>query len=113
MCDLDGRVIGGTMSNLFVLEASGLATPRLDRCGIAGTVRRLVLEEAARFGLTAVERNLRLEDIRRARGLFLTNALIGVWPVRLLGERRYHVRQLPLDFLDWIRTAVHQPDSEV
>jgi 4-amino-4-deoxychorismate lyase len=35
MCDLDGRVKEGTMSNLFWVEDSQLFTPDLSRCGVA------------------------------------------------------------------------------
>jgi 4-amino-4-deoxychorismate lyase len=112
MCDVHGRVIGGTMTNLFVFHRARLATPSLAACGIQGTVRGLVLEHAGRFGLTVVERELGIQDIEGAEGLFLTNAVIGVWTVRLLGQRRYDVHRLPLEFLDWVRIAVHQPDPE-
>jgi 4-amino-4-deoxychorismate lyase len=113
MCDRRGRVVAGTMSNLFVLGKTGLATPRLDTCGVEGTVRGLVLRSAPRFGLRVVERDLRMADVLTADGVLLTNALIGVWAVRLLGGRRYDLRRLPREFLDWIRVAVHRPDPEV
>jgi 4-amino-4-deoxychorismate lyase len=115
MCDLRGRVIGGTMSNLFVLSDSAtvLATPLLDRCGIRGTVRDLILKNAHRFGISAVEKDLYLSDLAEAEGLFLTNALIGVWPVRQLGEQGYDVGRLPHGFLNWIRAAVQETDPEI
>lgn len=112
MCDAQGHVVCGTMSNLFLFDKDGLVTPRLDRCGIAGTVRDLILRTAARFGIAAGEGDLYLRDLFQADGLFLTNALIGAWPVRHLGERRYDVHRLPLEFLDWIRAAAYQPDPE-
>jgi 4-amino-4-deoxychorismate lyase len=112
LCDIRGRVIGGTMTNLFVVGRGRLATPSLGGCGIEGTVRGLILKHARRFGLSVVECELGIADIERAEGLFLTNAIIGAWAVRLLGGRRYDVRRLPLEFLDWVRAAVHQPDPE-
>ena len=112
MCDRHGRVICGTTSNLFLFDKDGLVTPRLDSCGIAGTVRGLILRTAALFGISAAEGELYVPDLFRADGLFLTNALIGAWPVRHLGERRYDVHRLPLELLDWIRVAAHQLDPE-
>ena len=109
MRDTRGRVICGTMSNLFLVSGTRLLTPNLTRCGIRGTVRELVLEAAARFGLTAVEKDLYPRDLYAAEGLFLTNALIGVWPVRQLGDRTYARSRRPQAFLDWLRVAVHQP----
>ena len=112
MCDGRNRVIAGTMSNLFVLRGRSLSTPRLDTCGIAGTVRGLVLEMAAAFGLEPAERDLGPADLAGADGLFLTNALIGAWPVRRFADRRLDVRRLPTAFLQAVRAAAHSPDTE-
>jgi 4-amino-4-deoxychorismate lyase len=112
MCDGRGRVIGGTMSNLFVFRNGGLETPRLDSCGIAGTVRGLVMGTSRQLGISAVERDMYASDLLSAEGLFLTNALIGVWPVRQLGERSYDVGLLPPALLDRVRASVHQADAE-
>jgi 4-amino-4-deoxychorismate lyase len=113
MCDGRGRVIAGTMSNLFVCRGDQLVTPRLDTCGIAGTVRGLVLGMAPRFGLEAIEGDLFGHDVNASDGMFLTNALIGVWPVKRLDDHRWDVRHLPWHFLEAVRTAAHTPESEV
>jgi 4-amino-4-deoxychorismate lyase len=46
MRDVEGNVICGTMSNVFLRRGSTLMTPALDRCGVAGVMRRWVLEQA-------------------------------------------------------------------
>src|SRR5579871_4019371 len=38
-----GRLISGTMSNVFIVSDSRIRTPRIDRCGVAGVMRRVVL----------------------------------------------------------------------
>lgn len=91
MLDTEGEVIEGTMSNVFLLAGGALRTPRLDRCGVAGVVRELILERAPELGLEAREERLELGDVRAADGLFLCNAVIGLWPVRRFGERAYPV----------------------
>ena len=88
MRDGDGRVIEGVMSNLFVVRDGGLLTPTLDRCGVAGVVRGAVMKMAASLGITCVEGEVREETLNRADELFLTNSVIGIWPVARLGERR-------------------------
>src|SRR5690606_29721918 len=55
LCDTAGRVIGGTMSNLFLVRNGVLLTPRLEQAGVAGITRQRVLETAARLGLPARE----------------------------------------------------------
>jgi 4-amino-4-deoxychorismate lyase len=82
-----GRLVSGTMSNVFVVEGSRLRTPRLDLCGVAGVMRRVVLREAGRAGIPVQEDVLGVDDLRQAEELFLTNARMGVWPVRELDGR--------------------------
>jgi 4-amino-4-deoxychorismate lyase len=82
-----GKLVSGTMSNVFIVDGSGLRTPRVDLCGVAGVMRRVVLREATRIGIPAVEDVLDAEDLRSADEVFLTNARIGIWPVRALDDR--------------------------
>jgi len=82
-----GRLISGTMSNVFIVSDSRIRTPRIDRCGVAGVMRRVVLREAARIGLLTEEAELGADDLADAQEIFLTNARIGIWPVRRLDAR--------------------------
>lgn len=82
-----GCLVSGTMSNVFIVSAGSLATPRLDRCGVAGVMRRVVLRAAAQAGLSIDEARITRRDLEEADEIFLTNARIGIWPVRALGER--------------------------
>jgi 4-amino-4-deoxychorismate lyase len=77
-----GALISGTMSNVFIVRNSTLETPRLDRCGVAGVMRRTVLQAAGVAGIAAQECTLRAPDLQSAEEVFLTNALIGIHPVR-------------------------------
>lgn len=87
MFSSSGRLISGVMSNVFLVEGTRLRTPLLDRCGVAGIMRQVVLREAARAGIAAEEAPLDAGDLARARELFLTNAVIGLRPVRVLDGR--------------------------
>jgi 4-amino-4-deoxychorismate lyase len=82
-----GRLISGVMSNVFLVEGGALRTPLLDRCGVAGIMRQVVLREAAHAGIAAVEARLTGADLERSRELFLTSAVIGLRPVRELDGR--------------------------
>ena len=82
-----GKLVSGTMSNVFIVDGTGLRTPRIDLCGVAGVMRRVVLREAARVGIPAREDVLSVEDLERAGEAFLTNARIGIWPIRTLDGR--------------------------
>jgi 4-amino-4-deoxychorismate lyase len=82
-----GRLVSGTMSNVFIVEGSRLRTPRLDLCGVSGVMRRVVLREAERAGISVQEDVLGVDDVHKASELFLTNARIGLWPLRELDGR--------------------------
>jgi 4-amino-4-deoxychorismate lyase len=86
-----GALISGTMSNVFLVRDGTLCTPRLDRCGVAGIMRRVVLAAAAQAGIAAEERTLGSRDLAAAGEVFLTNALMGVRPVRELEGRALSV----------------------
>ncbi|MEO8017248.1 MAG: aminodeoxychorismate lyase [Pseudomonadota bacterium] len=81
-----GYVVGGTMSNVFVVRNGRLTTPRVDRCGVAGVMRAVVLRECALLGIGADVEPLTLESLLAADEAFITNARIGVVPVRRVGE---------------------------
>ncbi len=81
MQDADGHIVCGTMSNLFVSTGSNLTTPLLDRCGVAGVMRRWVMEQSERLNLRIEERRVDMADLSKAGEVFMSNALVGVVPV--------------------------------
>ncbi len=86
--DTDDNIVGGTMSNLFMRRGSRLTTPKLDRCGISGVMRRWVLEQASGLELAVTEGRLRWEDLTRADEVFLTNAVVGIVPIAVIQHGR-------------------------
>lgn len=89
LLDQGGRVVGGTRSNVFAVKGHELITPRLNRCGVKGVMRRIVLESAADAGLRGLESDLQPAELLEADALFVTNAIFGIWPVRTLERRVY------------------------
>jgi 4-amino-4-deoxychorismate lyase len=92
MLDLDGNVVSGTMSNVFLRRGSTLMTPSLDRCGVAGVMRRWVLEQSARLRLRVWQGRLPLEAIREAEEMFMTNAVAGIVSVGRVEQGRSRIR---------------------
>ncbi|MGD0502147.1 MAG: aminodeoxychorismate lyase [Steroidobacteraceae bacterium] len=93
MRNVDGDLIGGTMSNLFVRRGATLTTPALDLCGIAGVMRRWVLEQAASLRLRTREGRLTVQHLEDAAEVFMTNAVAGIVSVSVieLGRRRIRI----------------------
>jgi 4-amino-4-deoxychorismate lyase len=94
LCDNEGFVVEGVMSNLFLRMGGRLLTPKLDRCGVRGVMRTHVLRLAAAEGLIVDEGRFRPESILAADELFLTNSVIGLWPIRELEGRAFAVGRL-------------------
>lgn len=110
MTDSHGRVICGTMTNLFLVFDDGIATPSLRRCGVAGTARSLVFECAKDLHIPLTERDIPRAELYRAQALFVTNALLGLLPVARLGMRRYDPAAVPAQLAERVRQAVFQPE---
>jgi len=106
MQDGDENIVCGTMSNLFVRRGRSLATPVLDRCGVAGVMRRWVMETAAQIDLRIVERRVRWRDLEQAEEVFMTNALVGVRSVGVLQYGTRNLRPTRFDTADRLRTLL-------
>lgn len=91
-----GQVISGAMSNLFIVRAGRVLTPRVDRAGVAGILRQVVLRECAALSIAAAEQPLSMDEVLAADEAFITNARIGVVPVRRVGEHAYRMKSLAL-----------------
>lgn len=94
MLDQVGNVVEGTMSNVFLARQRRLITPLLDRCGVDGVMRGLILEIASTLGIPAEQRRIGLSDLAEAEEIFLTNAVIGLWPVSRIETFTYAVGAL-------------------
>lgn len=85
LCDAEGQVISGTMSNLFAVLDGALVTPALDRCGVAGVARAEIL--ASRPGVRI--QGLRPAELARASEVFLSSSVRGILPVQAVGDTVY------------------------
>ena len=89
LADAEGRLVEGTMSNIFFTLRGTLVTPELSRCGVNGAQRSRVLD-LARAGAIACEvRDASFEELGVADEVFLTGSLIGIWPVAALDALRW------------------------
>ncbi len=89
LADADGRLVEGTMSNVFIVRGGVLVTPALSRCGVNGAQRERVLEFARDAGIACEVRDAAFEELDGADEVFLTNSVIGLWPVAAFEERRW------------------------
>jgi len=77
--DVNENVIEATQSNVFIVSGGVIMTPCLKNTGVAGVMRECILE------------------------LFLTNSVIGLWPVKQFNQRAYSDLTLPNKLLKIIK----------
>ena len=82
-----GNVIEGSMSNLFMVKNGKLFTPDLSRCGVEGVVRQSIIERDRAAGNQTGIREIKPEELYEADEVFYCNSVIGVWPVRRIGDK--------------------------
>jgi 4-amino-4-deoxychorismate lyase len=106
MRDTDGYVIEGTMSNLFMVRDRVLITPDLDKAGIRGITRDVLLEIAAGSGIACQPGNVLLPELFDADELFVCNSLIGVWPVSRLEDHTIAVGDITRQLQQALKEAM-------
>lgn len=90
LCDRNDCLIGGVMSNIFLLHGKILSTPDLRYAGVEGVVREQLLAAATTLGWQVKVRMLTLADLHTAQAVFLTNSLFGVVAIReIIGMRHW------------------------
>ena len=89
MIDADERVICGTMSNVFIVIGHTIITPSLERCGVAGVMRRQVLESFSGSDRAITIRDVALEELMGSDEVFLSNSQFGVVPLRRCADRQW------------------------
>ena len=99
MLDSHGNVVEGTMSNLFMVEDDTLITPDLSQCGINGVMRQTVLALALELGITTRIETISLARLKAASDCFVTNSIIGLWPVRTLDDITYQQGKITQDLM--------------
>jgi len=87
MSDIQGHLIEGTMSNLFIVKNGELRTPDLALSGIKGVVRQQIIMLASQLSLELVKTTLTYNDLISADEAFLTNSVIGIWPITAIDQK--------------------------
>lgn len=100
MFDHQGYLIEGTMSNVFVVKDGKLLTPFLEDCGVTGIIRGLILGYGSDLGFQIEQQLLTQEFLYRADEVFLTNSIIGIWPVSHLDNLKLPVGPITRQIID-------------
>ena len=99
-----GEITEGSISNVFFLSEDAILTPPVDAGLLPGITRKQMMEVIRGLGRSVVERAITLADLERFNGLFVTNAVIEILPVRTVNDTRYEIPEL----VDALRNAYRQ-----
>ena len=81
LLDTEGELVGGTMSNIFLMIEDRLVTPDLRFSGVKGVMRENVLRMSRELKFSVEERPVRAEELLMASEVFITNAVRGIQAV--------------------------------
>lgn len=85
-----GHLIEAVSRNVFLVVDGVLHTPQLDKCGVSGVLRRLLIEQIApQLALNVCERVIDIDELESADEVFLCNGVTGIWPVIVCGEKNW------------------------
>ncbi len=94
MFDYQGHVIEGTMSNVFCVLSDELYTPSLEQCGVAGIMRQQIINIAQRLNIPLSVVDISKQNFLQMDAVFVTNSLIGIWPVTELDGIKFQSNKL-------------------
>jgi len=81
MLDEKENIISVTQGNIYFIFGNKLLTPKLDRCGVVGSRRSLILDLAMSLKMEALESNISINQSQKADEVFISNSVIGIQPV--------------------------------
>ena len=102
LLDTNGNVIECTMSNIFARFGRDFITPSLDQCGVAGTARARIIENASLFKLNLSVETLNLEKLMQADEIIICNSLIGAWQVISLNGQQWAKQTLDVQLREML-----------
>jgi len=100
-----GRVTEGTMSNLFFIKAGVLHTPDLSNSGVVGIMREVILELAHKLKIPVEIAHFSTADLSVADEVFISNSLIGAWPVRQLEDQQFSIGPVTKKIISAVNAA--------
>ena len=86
MLDENQNIISVTQGNIYFIFGQSLVTPKLDRCGVIGSRRSLILELAESIELNVEEGNVSMNDAKKADEAFISNSIMGIQSVNSIEE---------------------------
>ncbi len=94
MLDENQNIISVTQGNIYFIFGQRLVTPRLDRCGVVGSRRSLILELAESIELHVEQIDISINEVKKADEVFISNSIIGIQSVNSIEDFQFRKRSL-------------------
>lgn len=91
MLDINDHIIEGTMTNLFYVKDSSVHTSLLTHAGISGIMRGIIMEILLHNEIPISERLFNKDEFLSADEIFVSNSIIGIWPVNQIDTSYFPV----------------------
>lgn len=102
MLDVNDRVIEGTMTNLFYIKNNCLYTAALTHSGVAGIMRRIIMDISTEHDLAVIEHEFSIDELLSAEEIFVCNSVIGIWPIRQIETAHFAVGPVTQSIQSWL-----------
>jgi 4-amino-4-deoxychorismate lyase len=99
LLDAEDHVVSAISSNIFLVSAGRLLTPRMDRCGVRGVMRAEILKA---FKTRCEQRRIMLDMLPEAREVFVCNSVRGIFPVTRIDHWEYEIGPLTREVQAWL-----------
>ena len=99
LLDRKNYVISAIAANIFLVTEGRLLTPRLDRCGVRGVVRKQIL---AGFGHRCEQRRIRVDMLWEADEVFICNTVRGIIPLTAINNHVYEIGPVTRELQAWL-----------
>ena len=86
MLDENHNVISVTQGNIYAIHGNTLITPKLDKCGVEGTRRAVILDLAKPLGIKVKVDTLSVKELGQANEVFISNSIIGIQSISQIGD---------------------------
>lgn len=86
LTDAEENILETTIGNIFIWDGKKFSIPPKDSNRLRGIMERMVVRSLRRSRFQVIEKDIKLRELDSRKGMFMTNSLIGVMPVKAIGR---------------------------
>lgn len=103
VCDVEGYVVEGTMSNILWFKEGIAYTPLLDKCGVRGVMLDYLLYHLQQLKIEVKQGRYLTDELLSADEVLVCNSLIGIWPVVAISDAQFSIGTMTRQLQDVLK----------